>query len=162
MQFSCISTFSLNCILPAPLFCCSVLPQLSPPRSSSVCLQLQDPSKTLTPLHKNSTGCASPNLFCIYNLVYPICQENSPVFFLLRKGAYLFQYFLSQDWECILNVHIIFCTGFKKGYSMFPSKLKNKCRQWDEQSLRKKHFLTLIARDTEVFWQLLTRYINTD
>lgn len=83
-------------------------------------------------------GCALLNLCCIYNLVYPVCQEKSPIFFPLRKGAYLLQYFLSQDWERILNVHIIFSTGFKKGYSMFPSKLKNKYRQWDEQSLGKK------------------------
>lgn len=150
MQFSWIFTFSLNCILPALQFCWSLLPQFFSP-AFLLCLQLQDALKILTPWCKTNIACALLNLFCIYNLVYPICQEKSPIFFLLRKGAYLFQYFLSQDCECILNVHIISSTGFKKGYSMFPSKLKNKCRQWDEQSSGKKtHFLILIARDMEV------------
>lgn len=138
MQSSWIFTFSLNCIVPAHLFCFSLLLRFFSPMFLLCMPAATGSPQNTNSLMQNQHWLCLLKLFCSYNLVYPICQEKFPIFFLLRKEAYLFQDFLSQDWECMLNIHIFFSTGLKKWHSIFPSKLKNKCRKWDEHSSGKK------------------------
>lgn len=109
-------------------------PTILLPHILPICLQLQDPPKYNYIMQKQSWLCFAKAILCLQS-----CLPNLPFSFC---SAYLFQYLLSQEWKCILNVHVIFGTGFKKVNPMFPSKLKNKCRQQDKESLGKNKIFT--------------------
>lgn len=134
MQISWIFTFSLNNIIHVPFFLCSLLPQFFFPMPSPYIYSYRIPPEYNYIMQKQPWLCFAKAILylqsCLPDLPFSFCS------------AYLFQYLLSQEWKCILNVHIIFGTGFKKVYPMFPSKLKNKCRQQDKESLGKNKIFT--------------------